>query len=198
MTSPVPPVEALLIVDIQADGVAGGRAVPAATALLTNITDLLTRARAAGAFIVHLQNDGKPGAGDEPGTPGWELFLPVQPGPAEVVIRKPHGDGFADTSLADVLEQHGVRALAICGVMSEMCVSATARTALALGYRVVLPHDAHATQDIPAAPWHGDVVPAAVASRTAEWALSNEAEIVATAAEVTFMRWLRGRRGGLP
>jgi hypothetical protein len=31
-----------------------------------------------------------------------------------------------------------------------MCVAATARTALARGFRVVLPHDGHATYDIPA------------------------------------------------
>jgi hypothetical protein len=36
--------------------------------------------------------------------------------------------------------------------MSEMCVQATARTALARGYRVVLPHDAHGTYNVPAVP----------------------------------------------
>lgn len=80
----------------------------------------------------------------------------------------------------------GVRALAVCGVMSEMCVLATARRALELDYRVVLPHDAHATYDIPAAPDISDVVPAAMASRVAEWALGDEVEIVARAAHVDF------------
>jgi hypothetical protein len=32
--------------------------------------------------------------------------------------------------------------------MFEMCVQATDRTALARGYRVVLPHDAHATHQV--------------------------------------------------
>jgi streptothricin hydrolase len=36
--------------------------------------------------------------------------------------------------------------------MSEMCVSATARSALQRGIAVVLAHDAHATYDIPAMP----------------------------------------------
>jgi hypothetical protein len=36
--------------------------------------------------------------------------------------------------------------------MSEMCVSATARSALQRGIVVVLAHDAHATYDIPAMP----------------------------------------------
>ncbi len=70
--------------------------------------------------------------------------------------------------------------------MSEMCVLATARRALELGYRVVLPHDAHATYDIPAAPDISDVVPAAMASRVAEWALGDGVEIVARAGNVSF------------
>ncbi|SCK59861.1 Amidases related to nicotinamidase [Streptomyces sp. SceaMP-e96] len=46
----------------------------------------------------------------------------------------------------------GSRPWRLCGVLSEMCVSATARTALARDFRVVLPHDARATYDIPTAP----------------------------------------------
>jgi hypothetical protein len=73
----------------------------------------LARARAVGAVVIHLENDGPAGAVDQPGTPGWELYLPVY----------------------------------------------------------VLPHDAHATYDIPAAPDISDVVLPAVASRVAERAL---------------------------
>ena len=35
------------------------------------VTTLVTRARAAGAVVVHLQNDGPAGAVDELGTPAW-------------------------------------------------------------------------------------------------------------------------------
>jgi len=73
--------------------------------------------------------------------------------------------------LGGLLEQRRVTSIAICGAMSEMCVSATARTAIARGYRVVLPHDAHGTHDVPAAEWFDEVIPAAIASRAAEWAL---------------------------
>lgn len=70
--------------------------------------------------------------------------------------------------------------------MSEMCVQATARTALALGYRVVLPHDAHATHDIPAAPGISGVIPAAVVSRVAAWAISGGADVTTQASDVGF------------
>ncbi|WP_318206502.1 MULTISPECIES: isochorismatase family protein [unclassified Streptomyces] len=186
-TTPTPlPVDALIVVDVQSAFVTGDGAVPAAARLVDRTTDLLARARRDGAFVVHLQNDGPPGAEDEPHTPGWELHHPVEPGPRELVIRKPHDDGFAETPLGRVLSDAGVRAVAVCGVMSEMCVQATARTALARGYRVVVPHDAHATQDVPAAPGISGVVPAATVSRVAAYALGSDAEVTVRASEVTF------------
>jgi nicotinamidase-related amidase len=135
---------------------------------------------------VHLQNDGPPGADDEPNTPGWELYLPVKPGPTEHVIRKPRDDGFDGTPLGELLVGAGVRAVAICGLMSEMCVQATSRTALARGYRVVLPYDAHATYNVPAVPTVSDAVPAHVVSRVAAWALGDQAENTGPAKAVTF------------
>ncbi|WP_236573633.1 isochorismatase family protein [Streptomyces sp. GS7] len=185
-TAPIRPVQALLVVDVQSAFVSGGEAVPDAARVLDRTRDLLARARAAGALVVHLQNDGAPGTADEPHTPGWELHLPVEPGPRETVVRKTDDDGFEDTRLGELLTGAGVRELALCGVLSEMCVSATARTALRRRYRVVLPHDAHATYDIPAAPGISEAVPAAMSSRAAEWALGDEVEIVARAADVPF------------
>ncbi|WP_406394899.1 cysteine hydrolase family protein [Streptomyces sp. NBC_00887] len=186
MSNHVTPVEALLVVDVQDAAVAGDGALPDAVGLLDRTTDLIARARRAGALVVHLQNDGQPGAGDEPHTPGWELHLPVEAGPTETVIRKTHDDGFKETALGDVLAGAGVRSLAVCGLMSEMCVQATARTALALGYRVVLPHDAHATHDIPAAPGISGVIPAAVVSRVAAWAISGGTDVTTQASDVGF------------
>ncbi|MFJ2703122.1 isochorismatase family protein [Streptomyces sp. NPDC087428] len=192
MNPAAPPAQALIVVDVQRAGVSGDRAVPGAAGLLERTADLLARARSGGALVVHLQNDGAPGSGDEPHTPGWALHLPVEAGPAEVV-RKTRDDGFAGTSLGDLLTGAGVESLAVCGVMSEMCVQATARTALALGHRVVLPYDAHATQDIPAAPGIDAAVPAAVVSRVAAWAISGDAEVTRPAADVTFAAPPRAR-----
>nr|WP_180218369.1 isochorismatase family protein [Streptomyces albus] len=174
----------MIVVDMQTAFVAGEDTVVEADRVLDRTRTLLAAAREAGALVVHLQNDGPEGASDEPGTPGWELYL--APAPGEHVIRKEEDDGFHDTELRGLLEAHGVGALAVCGVMSEMCVSATVRTALRLGYRVVLPHDAHGTYDIPAAPHISEVVPAAMAARAAEWALGDEVEIVPYASGVRF------------
>ncbi|KOT94707.1 isochorismatase [Streptomyces rimosus subsp. pseudoverticillatus] len=176
----------MIVVDVQSAFFEGEEAVPHAAAVQERLEDLVDRARSAGALIVHLQNDGAPGTSDEPGTKGWELHLPVIPGPREVVIRKTEDDGFHETPLGDLLTGAGVRSLVVCGVMSEMCVLATARTALEREYRVVLPHDAHGTYDVPPAPGETEGVPAAMASRVAEWALGDEVEIVAYAKDVPF------------
>ncbi|MFF2010299.1 cysteine hydrolase family protein [Streptomyces sp. NPDC058195] len=180
------PVHALIVVDVQADAVEGARAVPDAARLLDRTADLIARAREGGALVVHVQNDGRPGAGDEPGTPGWALHHAVEESATETVIRKTRDDSFHRTPLRGLLTDAGVSALAVCGVMSEMCVQATARTALELGYRVVMPHDAHATHDIPAAPGISDVIVAAAVSRVAEWALGSDLEVVPGAADVSF------------
>ncbi|MFI1583650.1 isochorismatase family protein [Embleya sp. NPDC020630] len=186
MTQNVDAVSALIIVDVQVAFVTGEGAVPDAARVLDRVGALLTEARARGSLVVHLQNDGPVDADDETGSPGWELMLPVRPGPREVVIRKTEDDGFDGTSLAEVLATAEVAGVAVCGVMSEMCVGATARAALERGYRVVLPHDAHATYDIPAAPGISEAVPARMVSRVAEWALGDEVEIVPHAEDVVF------------
>jgi nicotinamidase-related amidase len=176
------PVEALIVVDLQEGFLAGAEAVPDAVGLAGRIGDLLAAARAAGALVLHLQNDGPAGAVDEPGTPGWRLRLAE---PDEPVLRKAADDGFAGTDLAERLDARGVRRIAICGLLSEMCVSATARSALAHGLGVVLPHDGHTTYDV-------DDIPATIVSRVAEHALGDEVEIVPAIGDITFTAPGRG------
>jgi streptothricin hydrolase len=60
------------------------------------------------------------------------------------------------------------------------------RTALHLGLGVVLPHDAHATCDVPALPGIASTVPAAIVARVAEWALGDQLELPATSPDVLF------------
>jgi streptothricin hydrolase len=175
--------QALVVVDMQRGFLHGEHAVPAAEPVLSVVGGLVEAARAAGALVVHLQNDGPPGQPDEPHTAGWEPA--IAPHDGEPVLRKTVDDPFRETRLAPLLAEHGVTRLAVCGVLSEFCVSAAARGALDRGLAVVLPHDAHATYDVPPGPGSAGV-PAALASRAAEWALGDEIEIVATADEVRF------------
>jgi nicotinamidase-related amidase len=154
--------------------------VPDAAVVTDRLVTLLAAARAAGALVVHLQHDGAPGTVDEPGTPGWCIHPKVAPAAGEVVVRKARDDGFDGTGLADLLARHGVTRMAVAGLLSEMCVSATVRGALARGLHVILVRDAHAT-------YHLGDIPAAVVARVAEHALGDAVEL-AQAASVAFGR----------
>lgn len=175
---------ALVVIDMQRAFVSGPDAVPDHAALTEVVGRLLERARAAGGRVVFLQNDGPEGAPDEPGADGWELVFDVRPG--EKVLRKAEDDGFEGTGLEGLLRARGVGTIVLCGVLSEMCVAATARAAMRRGFRVLLPHDAHATHDVPPGPGGSPGVPAALAARAAEWALGDEVVIPATADQVVF------------
>lgn len=175
------PAQALIVVDAQTAFLTGADAVPGAPALTARLAALVGRARAAGALVVHLRNDGEPGAADEPGTPGWELLLPVAESAGEHVVAKDGDDGFEGTGLAALLTERGVRRVVVAGVLSEMCVSATAAGAVAHGFDVVLPHDTHGTYGL-------DDIPASVVARVAEHALGSDPELVRSADGVSFTR----------
>src|SRR6266508_2365498 len=176
----IAPPTALLVIDAQQGLLDGETAVPDAIGVIHRIRTVLAAARSAGALVVHLQNDGTPGTLDEPGMPGWFIHPKVAPEPSELLLRKSRDDGFDGTELADILARNQVRRIAVVGLLSEMCVSATVRGALARGFHVVLVRDAHATYNL-------DDIPAAVVARVAEHALGDEVELI-DAASVTFGR----------
>ncbi|KOF13490.1 isochorismatase [Ensifer adhaerens] len=176
--------EALLVVDVQRAFISGADAVPDHLSLQRAVGRLLERAREKGAPILFLQNDGPKGTPDEPGTDGWQLFFDARPG--ETVVRKSFDDGFHGTDLEAQLRSHGVETLAICGMLSEMCLAATARQAMDIGFSVILAHDAHATYDVPPGPGGSERVPARMAARAAEWSLGDEIILVGTVDEIGF------------
>ena len=167
------PVTALVLIDAQQGLFDGDQAIPDAAGVLDRLSTLLAAARAAETLIVHLQNDGASGTSDEPGTFGWFIHPKVAPKPSEIVIRKTQDDGFNGTALEDVLARNGVTRIAVAGLLSEMCVSATVRGAFTRGLQVVLVHDAHATYDL-------EEIPASIVSRVAEHALGDQLELVDT------------------
>jgi len=176
--------DALLLVDVQCAFMEGDEAVPGHLALQQRIARLLGRARRAGVPVIFLQNDGAPGSPDAPHSAGWQLYFP--PAPGEHVLFKTEDDGFLETRLQALLNELGARHLALCGMLSEMCLAATARAALQRGFGVLLPHDAHATYDVPPGPGGSPGVPAALAARAAEWSLGDEVQILANVDGVEF------------
>jgi nicotinamidase-related amidase len=65
------------------------------------------------------------------------------------VVGKTFPNAFADTELRSTLARLGDPALVVCGFMTHMCVSSTARAALDLGLDTTVVSDACATRALP-------------------------------------------------
>lgn len=176
---------AVVVVDMQRAFVEGPGAIPTIGMVLPAVQQQIRAARAAGALVVFLQNDGGEGEPDEPYTKGWALAF--EPLAVDAVVRKRHDNGFVGTDLDALLRNHHVTRLSICGVMSEMCVAATARAAIERGYEVILAHDAHGTYGVPALAVGEPGVPAELAARAAEWSLGDEVLIPLSSESVRFL-----------
>jgi nicotinamidase-related amidase len=143
--------KALLIIDIQRDYFPGGAhplVEPEAAAAAT--ARVLERFRDAGEPVFHLQHvSGAPDATFMvPGTAGVEIHPDVAPVDGEPVIQKGAPNGFVGTALERELRGHGIEELVVAGMMSSMCVDATVRAAVDLGFTATVVHDGCAAPDL--------------------------------------------------
>ncbi len=158
-------IRALLLVDIQNDYFPGGKmelvAMTAAAAQARKLLEEFRRRRWPTCHIQHVSL--RPGAPFfVPETPGVEIHSSIAALPGETVIEKHFPNSFRETGLQERLTAAGVTELVICGAMSHMCIDATTRAAVDLGFSCTVIHDACASRDltfgeqvIPAAQVHG-------------------------------------------
>lgn len=137
---------ALLIIDAQVN-MFEPNPIHRAAEIQSSLRELIGRARAAGAPVIFIRNNGGPGEPDEPGTPGWPIHPNLAPMASEVIIDKHTPDSFYQTKLAGELAATGVRRLVLAGLQTEYCIDTTCRRAFSLEYDVVLAADAHSTYD---------------------------------------------------
>ena len=167
----------LVVIDAQNEYRSGALPLAGVDGAVQEIAALLARARAAGAPIVHVQHNGRPGGAFDLEAERGRIMREVAPECAEPVVQKPLPNAFADTDLAGKLEEAGRKQLIVTGFMTHMCVSSTARAALDHGYRVTIPAAACATRDLPAP--DGGVMKAADLHRAALTALADRFAIIA-------------------
>lgn len=142
---------ALAIVDIQMDYFPAGRMeVAGAEEACQAAGRLLGLFRERNLPLVHIQHiSTRPGASFLlPNTKGIYFHESVKPLPGEVVIVKHFPNSFRDTGLREYLDLRGIAELVICGMMSQMCIDATARAAFDGGYACIVAHDACAARDL--------------------------------------------------
>ena len=149
---------------------------------LDNITALLLKGRKDGAEIVHIAHEGSEGRAFDPAK-GGRIIEQVAPIEGETVIGKGLPNSFAHTGLQNHLAEIGRPHLVICGFMTHMCVSSTARAALDLGYETTVVSDATATRTLPAADG-GEAILAADLHRSSLAALADRFSAINTTAQV--------------
>ena len=141
-----PAASALLVVDVQR------YFEPMCRAILPAIEAAVAGARAQGAPVFFTQHGHAPDDqgmlhewwGDviAEGTDAYALILPPESDP---VLAKNRYDAFCGTDLEERLRALGVTDVAICGVMTNLCVETTARSAFVKDFRVRVLSDATAT-----------------------------------------------------
>ncbi|GAB4130468.1 MAG: cysteine hydrolase family protein [Roseiflexaceae bacterium] len=133
---------AVLVIDVQQGLCEGDSAAYDCAGTIARINVVTDRARHAGVPVIFIQHESDSGY-LEYGSAAWQLANGLQSHATDLRVRKRTPDSFLRTPLAELLEQHGITDLVICGMHSEFCVDTTTRRALALGYPVRLVADGH-------------------------------------------------------
>jgi len=164
---------ALVLIDVQEgfnDPVWGRRNNPDAE---ENVARLLAAWREAGRPLFHVQHLSRnPKSPLRPGQPGVEFMAQARPRAGEAVIAKQVNSAFIGTDLEARLRAAGIGSVALAGLVTDHCVSTTARMAANLGFKVFVAADATATFD--RASWDGTAYDAETMHRTALTSLHGE------------------------
>ncbi|HQV94588.1 MAG TPA: cysteine hydrolase family protein [Anaerolineales bacterium] len=142
---------ALLVIDIQNDYFEGGK-FPLVNPLAAakKAYELLQCFREHGGHHVHVQHISleSDAAFFVKGERGSDIHDSVAHFEGEPIVYKHHPNSFLDTNLLDVLKEWEVERVVITGMMTHMCVDATARAAADFGFQVWVAEDACATRDL--------------------------------------------------
>jgi len=189
---------ALIVIDVQESF----RATPlwetiSDPKIADKVSRLVRHARRAGDLVVWVLHS-EPGSGGafDPALGHVRLMEELERREdAEPLIQKTSHNSFTTTNLQQLLTEHGVRELSVCGIRTEQCVETTARVASDLGYQVTFVVDATATNPIPHRDAPADqsvaelladprTLPADEVVRRTEYALAGRFATIATVDEV--------------
>ncbi|HEV8390476.1 MAG TPA: cysteine hydrolase family protein [Dongiaceae bacterium] len=174
---------ALVIIDAQGEYRSGRMALPGVDPALARIADLLARARSADTPILHVAQLGQQGTLFDPTTERGAILPQAAPAAGEPLIMKRLPNAFAGTELHERLRQAGRRNLIVAGFMTHMCISASTRAALDLGYQATVIADATATRALPAHDG-GAPIAAEIVHRTALAELADRFAAVVAGADI--------------
>ncbi len=171
---------ALLVIDIQKDYFPGGKfplVNPEAAA--KKAYELLQCFREHNGHHVHIQHISlSPTAtffikGDS-GSDIHDLAAHFE---GEPIVYKHYPNSFRETKLLEMLKEWNIERVVITGMMTHMCVDATARAAADFGFQVLVAEDACATRDLV----YGDTtIPAELVHKSFLAALKSYGKVMKT------------------
>jgi nicotinamidase-related amidase len=140
---------ALLVIDIQNDYFPGGKMeLEGPVEAAQKARALLQCFREHKQPTVHIQHlSTRPGATFFlPGSEGVNIHDSVAHFEGEPLVQKHYPNAFRETNLLELLKDWDVKRVIVTGMMTHLCVDATARAAADLGFRLVVASDACATR----------------------------------------------------
>jgi len=140
---------ALLIIDVQ-QAFIDGKIIPPvfqATQLISNINNLIRKARESNSHIIFIKHNGPEGTGHpvEKNSDGNKIYSGLNRQDNDVIIEKTTPDSFYNTGLQNYLCKNQIMDLVICGIQTEICVDTTCRSAFSKNYKIILASDTHST-----------------------------------------------------
>ncbi|CAK0757372.1 Cysteine hydrolase [Azospirillaceae bacterium] len=170
-------VSALLLIDHQMEYVSGNVPLVGIGGAVDEARAMLSLARARQTPVFHIVHHGRPGGAlFNPQGPFVEIIPDLAPRAGEAVVIKTLPNAFAGTELHAKIQETRRKELIVIGFATHMCVSATVRAALDLGYRSTVVANATATRDLPDP--LGGVISAASLQRAALAALADRFAVV--------------------
>ncbi|MEU7025767.1 cysteine hydrolase family protein [Streptomyces sp. NPDC046275] len=140
----------LVLIDYQNTYTRGVMELEGWEAALDAAEELLGKARAAGAKVVHVVNDGGEGTPYDIRAEIGRIHPRVAPVEGEPVVVKTAPDAFVGTELGELLDAAGHQDVVIAGFMTHMCVAFTTAGAFLRGNRPTVVAAACATRALPA------------------------------------------------
>ncbi|MEU9041559.1 MULTISPECIES: isochorismatase family protein [unclassified Kitasatospora] len=139
----------VILIDYQNTYVCGVMELEGWQEALTAAADLLARARAAGATVIHVINDGGEGTPYDIRAEIGQIHPSVAPVDGERVVVKQVPDAFVGTDLGELIDAAGHQDVVVAGFMTHMCVTFTTASAFLRGNRPTVVAAASATRPLP-------------------------------------------------
>ena len=114
--------------------------------VIERINKITSRARKGNLPVIFIQHE-KTGSALEFNSTEWNLVPDLHTETSDLSVRKTTPNSFIKTNLNELLTQHDIKNLMVCGYATEFCVDSTIRGGAALGYSIQLVSDAHTTHE---------------------------------------------------